>query len=61
MQSILMASSGNLSAQMPTQFEVHTHALVGVEALWEIVLAAPSKEIYEKSLSFILKLYTQLN
>lgn len=45
---------------MPTQFEVHTHELVGIEALWEIVLSAPNQDIYQKSSSFLSKLYKKL-
>ena len=60
MQSILHRSSKDLMNHMPNQFEAYTHQLVGIEALWEVVLVAPNEEIFKRALTFMVKLYRQV-
>jgi uncharacterized lipoprotein YajG len=45
---------------MPTNFEVYSIELIGIEALWEIILSAPNEEIYQKSSSFLSKIYKSM-
>jgi len=45
----------------PLQFEVFDHQLIGVEALWEIILGAQDEQIYKRASQFLIRLYKKLS
>ena len=45
----------------PLQFEVFDHQLIGIEALWEIILGAQDEQIYKKASQFLIRLYKKLS
>ena len=49
------------SSAFESSFEVHETKLIGVEALWEILLCARSNKVYKKATEFIHKLYKKMS
>lgn len=45
----------------PLQFEVFDHQLIGIEALWEIILGAQDERIYKRASQFLMRLYKKLS
>ena len=45
----------------PLQFEVHDRQLIGIEALWEIILGAQDERIYKRASEFLMRLYKKLS
>ena len=42
------------------QFEVFDHQLIGIEALWEIILGAQDERIYKRASEFLMRLHKKL-
>lgn len=44
----------------PLQFDVFNHQLIGIEALWEIILSVQDESISKRASQFLIKLYTKM-
>lgn len=50
-----------IRGQYSGSYEVYETKLIGIQALWEIVLQAKDQEIYQKSSKFLMVLYRKLS
>jgi hypothetical protein len=49
------------SSTFESAFEVHETKLIGVEALWEILLCARNNKVYKSATEFLHKLYKKMS
>jgi hypothetical protein len=49
------------SSAFESAFEVYETKLIGVEALWEILLCARSTKVYKQATEFLHKLYKKMS
>jgi len=54
------ASYGQIEMLALGNFKAHTHNLIGVETLWQIVLVSTDESTYKISQDFLMKLFSRL-